>query len=865
MARKAKPVILKEDQLIQLTSIAQNPLIPSDVRNRAKAILLLKDGRLVNDVAAECGVTKYAIMEWRDKFLDLGMDSLSNKDRTGRGGKDGAEKQEQMRAYLLKCSDDELDQMTAAKLVSMFDVSAYSANKALKDLDIVGTRRRQWDVGYTESPIAKQIDVLCLYLASDIALSVVATARNNTLPLMRGAVRTTNKAVADAIVGISSGEDTPTVLDLIRVSASYLGKREASHRFMTVNTLLQETVLKLPNPERNEYRVYYYAKQPIQATALGMLSEKTEVHMLPFESMKDWANAVSAVFDLMADRAVKPNGGDDFRDAMTSFVSLSAQKDEPFIWMKRLVGSELRSARTGGASDDNTNQVLTTVYTLSNGKGDFTCSFKRNVDIPEIGNFDLTTNQFYLDFDQLERAVIQSRGDTLKFAEQYLAACAASQEKAGTVLTERAVDGEIGRVAASVGGELLESLHGSEALYSIALTRMAADHVQKMSYADTTDFINRYTHREETGSLKIAVTTLSDRIKRFAAGIVEHIEGWTRDTLVKFGFNPSKGSLKAGSSLSREITDPSPYQGSGVDVQSQRKRIEEYVAWYNETHEGDLAIKHMEFLDDIELAGSRFVYVSPDDVEAKHQKSKRDNKKTGAIGEKGGEKVQTTNVHIEADNSWYAITGHNMPSALKTTLAFLLENHLLENRQLIIFSDGARSIKNWSCTLFSFCHVKVVIDWIHLQKKCNEYFSMALCGGTRNKDARGQIKREFFGRLWVGNLQEARDYLKTIDSKIIKNGRKLHEMSEYLERKKYGITCYAVRRHLELRNSSNRVEKLNDNDFSRRQKHNGMSWSHSGSHELATMTSLFVNGEMDNWLREGTVSFKLHPYVKDVH
>jgi len=50
----------------------------------------------------------------------------------------------------------------------------------------------------------------------------------------------------------------------------------------------------------------------------------------------------------------------------------------------------------------------------------------------------------------------------------------------------------------------------------------------------------------------------------------------------------------------------------------------------------------------------------------------------------------------------------------------------------------------------------------------------------------------------------------------------------YLHRNQACIPCYALRKKLGLRISSNPVEKANDLVVSNRQKHNGMSWSADG-------------------------------------
>ena len=50
---------------------------------------------------------------------------------------------------------------------------------------------------------------------------------------------------------------------------------------------------------------------------------------------------------------------------------------------------------------------------------------------------------------------------------------------------------------------------------------------------------------------------------------------------------------------------------------------------------------------------------------------------------------------------------------------------------------------------------------------------------------------------------------------------------------------------------------MNDLVASNRQKHNGMSWSKSGSVSLATITALKRNKENDKWFETKGLNFKL--------
>jgi hypothetical protein len=90
----------------------------------------------------------------------------------------------------------------------------------------------------------------------------------------------------------------------------------------------------------------------------------------------------------------------------------------------------------------------------------------------------------------------------------------------------------------------------------------------------------------------------------------------------------------------------------------------------------------------------------------------------------------------------------------------------------------------------------------------------------------------------------------------IKNAMQRDNLITYFSRNRDCIPCYALRKQLGLRISSNPVEKANDLLVSDRQKHNGMSWSAQGSTSLATLTALRHNGEDRNWLLDHHIRFQ---------
>ena len=71
------------------------------------------------------------------------------------------------------------------------------------------------------------------------------------------------------------------------------------------------------------------------------------------------------------------------------------------------------------------------------------------------------------------------------------------------------------------------------------------------------------------------------------------------------------------------------------------------------------------------------------------------------------------------------------------------------------------------------------------------------------------------------------------------------------------MPCYALRKELGLRNSSNLGEKSNDIIVADRQKHNGMSWSNNGSVAFATVAAASHNRVIKGWTHTRTINLEL--------
>ncbi len=211
-----------------------------------------------------------------------------------------------------------------------------------------------------------------------------------------------------------------------------------------------------------------------------------------------------------------------------------------------------------------------------------------------------------------------------------------------------------------------------------------------------------------------------------------------------------------------------------------------------------------------------------------------------------------TVMHLQSSNGQYFLNGQNLGALYPILIAFLLKNDGL-SQNWVFFTDGQKTLIESILTRFNFkFNTKIILDYYHLQKKCTKQFFSGL-----HKNAQREVyQQQLLKYLWYGLTQQAVGYLEKIDPKDIKNQEQLDILIAYIRRNEDLIPCYALRKKLNLKNSSNRVEKANDQLVAQRQKHNGMSWSSKGSIALAQLKAIKCNKEQKEWIEENKILFK---------
>lgn len=381
--------------------------------------------------------------------------------------------------------------------------------------------------------------------------------------------------------------------------------------------------------------------------------------------------------------------------------------------------------------------------------------------------------------------------------------------------------------------QFASELKPKEVVRSVNFEKMTLRISGDNSYRDSCDILNHFYHRN--GSDSVRPNTLSDHVSSVGSKIQTEMDTLSSDILSSNGFSQIESKAQAPSSFKQEI----PYE-----PEDPCELFHESIEKYNHGKPDSSQIKDLSLIKNTETHPENVVYISIDDVGVKHQK---DTRKNG--GNKEGKNVENTVIHVEADGKNHVFTAVGMDKVLKQLLAWLVSTGFIYTKHLIFFSDGASNIRVALERWFSFVPYQLKLDWYHLEKHLEESLSMALV-----KQFRMEFQKTFFSQLWAGNIKEAKTELENLLSskpkeKKVKNFCRLKEAVSYLERKEQYIDCYALRKELGYRNSSGPAEKSNDLIVANRQKHNGMSWSKSGSGSLAIISAIHRNGMLEKWIK----------------
>lgn len=165
MSRVSARVVCNEDQLKLLTGIVQNPRYDKEYVLRAQIILQLNKGLQVKQVSEKLSADPITVRKWRDRFLESGVEGLSNAPRPGHRGK-GADSPKKRIQELQNSggllNSEEPTSNSAEEISRRTGISTDVIYKLARkgEIDITPMRQTVWSIDADTDTVAKNGSML---------------------------------------------------------------------------------------------------------------------------------------------------------------------------------------------------------------------------------------------------------------------------------------------------------------------------------------------------------------------------------------------------------------------------------------------------------------------------------------------------------------------------------------------------------------------------------------------------------------------------------------------------------------------------------------------------------------------------------
>ena len=235
MPRVAKEIKCNENDILSLKSIVANPLSDPHLATKATAILLCISGMDNKDVASKLSVRKNTIGDWRNAFIDGGIEGLKGKKRPGRRGNNAPDMRERVKEkFNEKPADGE--EWTAKSLSEAVGTSVDTVRRALREEGVTLERRTRWSVPVEVFPSPEAIGIAGIYLSDKGKAIIIYTAKRDKEVLQHGKITGKDSSAAASLEAVLSTDGYVPIADALEI-LSQCGNDTGRHPRKTVDML----------------------------------------------------------------------------------------------------------------------------------------------------------------------------------------------------------------------------------------------------------------------------------------------------------------------------------------------------------------------------------------------------------------------------------------------------------------------------------------------------------------------------------------------------------------------------------------------------------------------------------------------------
>ena len=349
MPRHAPKLECSEEDRANLLTIAKNRTADARDVERAKIILACLEGKQIQQVARELGVSLPTVAKWRQRFALWGLRGLQDQLRPGKPIKYDTAFRKRVLALLEQPPPLGMSHWDGPAVAEKLNASVYAVWRVLRREGIYLQRRRSWCVSTDKEFAPKAADVVGLYLNPPVNAVILSVDEKPSLQAIErpcGYIETDSGRVVRALKSTYKRHGTLNLFAALEVGTGQVRTKFTDYKKREDFLSFLDGIMA-DQPQDKEIHVILdnYATHKRNQDWLAKFEGRVQFHFTPTSA--SWLNQIEIVFSLLQRKTL--NGAsfktkDELRKAIEAFIQRHNERAKPFRWRKREVkGGQLRN------------------------------------------------------------------------------------------------------------------------------------------------------------------------------------------------------------------------------------------------------------------------------------------------------------------------------------------------------------------------------------------------------------------------------------------------------------------------------------------------------------------------------------------
>jgi len=335
--RPKVPMVLSEQEQMQLKSIISSRSLPSGLVARARIVLMAADGLTNNQISEKIGLSHQAVCKWRQRYLKQGISGLHDELRPGRPRTITDEIVATLIRKTLNTRPKDATHWTVRSFAKQTPISREGVHRIWNAFGLQPHRQRNFKLSTDPFFVEKVRDIVGLYLnPPDKALVLCVDEKSQIQALDR------TQPILPIGLGYVEGfthdyvrHGTTTLFAALNIATGQvLASCQHRHRHQEYLEFLKTIEANVPKNLGIHLVVDNYAthKHPKVKRWLA-IHPRYQVHYTP--TYASWLNQVEIWFHLITQRAIRRGTFKSVKDLVTkidNLVKIHNSNTRPFVW-----------------------------------------------------------------------------------------------------------------------------------------------------------------------------------------------------------------------------------------------------------------------------------------------------------------------------------------------------------------------------------------------------------------------------------------------------------------------------------------------------------------------------------------------------